>query len=102
MAVPISPPSFRNLRLPEDPTSGQTAEQLPTYNAYSIDGDVTAPLVYVNYGMPEDYEVLERRGISVKGAIVIARYGHTLARHQAAYGRGAWRGGMHHVFRSAR
>jgi N-acetylated-alpha-linked acidic dipeptidase len=63
--------------VPEDPTSGQTAEQLPTYNAYSIDGDVTAPLVYVNYGMPEDYEVLERRGISVKGAIVIARYGHT-------------------------
>jgi len=63
--------------VPEDPTSSQTAEQLPTYNAYSIDGDVTAPLVYVNYGMPEDYEVLERRGISVKGAIVIARYGRT-------------------------
>lgn len=63
--------------VPEDPTSGQTAEQLPTYNAYSIDGDVTAPLVYVNYGVPEDYEVLERRGISVKGAIVIARYGHS-------------------------
>ncbi len=60
-----------------DPTSGQTSEQLPTYNAYSIDGDVTAPLVYVNYGLPEDYEVLERRGISVKGAIIIARYGHS-------------------------
>ncbi len=59
----------------DDPTSGQTSEQLPTYNAYSIDGDVTAPLVYVNYGVPEDYEVLERRGVSVKGAIVIARYG---------------------------
>ena len=63
--------------VPEDPTSGQTAEQLPTYNAYSIDGEVTGPLVYVNYGVPEDYEVLERRGISVKGAIVIARYGHS-------------------------
>jgi N-acetylated-alpha-linked acidic dipeptidase len=61
----------------EDPTSDQTAEQLPSYNAYSIDGDVTAPLVYVNYGTPEDYEVLERRGISVKGAIVIARYGRS-------------------------
>jgi len=60
-----------------DPTSDQTAEQLPTYNAYSIDGDVTAPLVYVNYGVPEDYEVLERRGVSVKGAIVIARYGRS-------------------------
>src|SRR5437588_1910683 len=58
-----------------DPTSSQQAEQLPTYNAYSIDGDVTGPLVYVNYGIPEDYEELERMGISVKGAIVIARYG---------------------------
>jgi len=59
----------------QDPTSIQTSEQLPTYNAYSIDGDVTAPLVYVNYGNREDYEQLDRLGISVKGAIVIARYG---------------------------
>src|SRR5271167_234587 len=66
--------------IPQDPTSSQQSEQLPTYNAYSIDGDVTGPLVYVNYGIPEDYEVLERHGVSVKGAIVIARYGH------------AWRG----------
>jgi N-acetylated-alpha-linked acidic dipeptidase len=58
-----------------DPTSGQSAEQLPTYNAYSADGDVTAPLVYVNYGNRDDYEQLDRLGISVKGAIVIARYG---------------------------
>ncbi len=63
-----------------DPTSQQTAEQLPTYNAYSADGDVMGPLVYVNYGMREDYEQLDRLGISVKGAIVIARYG------------GGWRG----------
>jgi N-acetylated-alpha-linked acidic dipeptidase len=63
--------------LPQDPTSNQQAEQLPTYNAYSIDGDVTAPLVYVNYGIPEDYEQLERMGISVKGKIVIARYFHS-------------------------
>jgi N-acetylated-alpha-linked acidic dipeptidase len=63
-----------------DPTSQQTAEQLPTYNAYSKDGDVTGPLVYVNYGVREDYEQLQRMGVSVKGAIVIARYG------------GAWRG----------
>ena len=66
--------------LKEDPTSNQRSEQLPTYNAYSADGDVTAPLVYVNYGVPADYETLERNGISVKGAIVIARYG------------GSWRG----------
>jgi N-acetylated-alpha-linked acidic dipeptidase len=61
--------------VPVDPTSGQKSEQLPTYNAYSADGDVTAPLVYVNYGRPEDYEQLERLGVPVKGAIVIARYG---------------------------
>jgi len=66
--------------VPGDPTSDQQSEQLPTYNAYSADGDVTGPLVYVNYGIPEDYETLDRHGISVKGAIVIARYGH------------AWRG----------
>ncbi|MCL4401556.1 MAG: M28 family peptidase [Acidobacteria bacterium] len=58
-----------------DATSAQASEQLPTYNAYSADGDVTAPLVYVNYGIPEDYEILARMGITVKGAIVIARYG---------------------------
>jgi N-acetylated-alpha-linked acidic dipeptidase len=63
--------------VPADPTSSQKSEQLPNYNAYSIDGDVTGPLVYVNYGRPEDYDVLERYGISVKGAIVLARYGES-------------------------
>ncbi len=62
-----------------DRTSG-AAGRLPTYNAYSADGDVTGQLVYVNYGIPGDYEELERRGIDVKGKIVIARYG------------GSWRG----------
>jgi N-acetylated-alpha-linked acidic dipeptidase len=52
-------------------------EQLPTFNAYSATGDVTAPLVYVNYGVPEDYEVLSKLGIDVKGKIAIARYGHS-------------------------
>ncbi len=63
-----------------DPTSGQSDEQLPPYVAYSHDGDVTGPLVFVNYGIPADYDELERHGISVKGAIVIAKYG------------GSWRG----------
>jgi N-acetylated-alpha-linked acidic dipeptidase len=58
-----------------DPTTGQKAEQLPSYNAYSIDGDVTAPLVYVNYGRVEDYDQLERMGVSARGAIAIVRYG---------------------------
>jgi N-acetylated-alpha-linked acidic dipeptidase len=60
-----------------DPTSDQQNEQLPTYNAFSRDGDVTAPLVYVNYGTPADYEQLDAMGVSVKGAIVIARYGQS-------------------------
>jgi N-acetylated-alpha-linked acidic dipeptidase len=63
--------------LPEDATSGQTAEQLPTYNCYSPDGDVRGELVFVNYGVPEDYDRLERMGISVKGRIVLAKYGHS-------------------------
>ena len=66
--------SLAEIPLKEDATSSQTEEQLPVYNAYSIDGDVTGELVYVNHGIPKDYEELERRGISVKGKIVIARY----------------------------
>lgn len=66
--------------LKEDRTSGQTSEQLPVYNAWSADGDVTGELVFVNYGVPDDYEQLERMGIDVKGKIVIAKYG------------GSWRG----------
>src|SRR5690349_24307151 len=77
----VSPGHFRaSLREPAvkvDPTTAQQAEQLPTYNAFSIDGDVTAPLVFVNYGVPDDYERLKRMGISVKGAIVIAKYGRS-------------------------
>lgn len=66
--------------LKEDATSGVTKDRLPTYNAYSADGDVEAEVVYVNYGIPADYEELARRGIDVKGKIVLARYG------------GSWRG----------
>ncbi|HIO36838.1 MAG TPA: M28 family peptidase, partial [Candidatus Marinimicrobia bacterium] len=66
--------------LEEDATSSVMEDRLPGYNAYSADGDVTAELVYVNYGIPSDYEVLERHGIDVKGKIIIARYG------------GSWRG----------
>ena len=75
----VAPTKFRaKLQEPAvsvDPMSKQMPEQLPTYSAYSADGDVTAPLVYVNYGNREDYEELDRMGISVKGAIVITRYG---------------------------
>ena len=62
--------------LKEDATSGQ-ADQLPTYNCWSADGDVNAELVFVNYGLPEDYETLAKFGIDVKGKIVIAKYGRS-------------------------
>ena len=71
--------SLEEPEISEDATSG-VAGRLPTYNAYSADGDVTAELVYVNQGIPRDYEELERMGIDVAGKIVIARYG------------GSWRG----------
>jgi N-acetylated-alpha-linked acidic dipeptidase len=74
----VEPVRFRaQLKEPvvaEDPNSGD-ANQLPTYNAYSADGDVTGSLVYVNYGVPADYEELAKLGVDVKGKIVIARYG---------------------------
>jgi N-acetylated-alpha-linked acidic dipeptidase len=66
--------------LPGDPYTKEKSTQLPGFNIYSADGDVTGPLVYANYGMLDDYDELERNGISVKGAIVITRYG------------GGWRG----------
>ena len=65
--------------VPQDPDSTDQ-DQTPTYNAYSGDGDVTGEVVYVNYGMPADYVELEKLGVSVKGKIVLARYG------------GGWRG----------
>src|SRR5262245_8388730 len=72
--------SLEEPALSADRTSGQKKEQLPTYNAYSADGDASGELVYVNYGVPADYEELALRGVDVKGRIVIARYG------------GSWRG----------
>lgn len=66
--------------LKEDASSNITENILPGYNAFSADGNVTAELVFVNYGIPKDYEELKRMGIDVKGKIVIAKYG------------GSWRG----------
>ncbi len=66
--------------IPEDSTSGNTKDALPPYVAFQGDGDITADVVYVNYGLPADYAALARRGISVKGKIALARYG------------GGWRG----------
>jgi N-acetylated-alpha-linked acidic dipeptidase len=72
--------ALREPPVPGDATSQQVRDELPPYNVYGADGDVTADLVYVNQGMPDDYKELEREGVSVKGRIVIARYG------------GGWRG----------
>jgi N-acetylated-alpha-linked acidic dipeptidase len=85
VAVELVAPTHFTARLTEPPiagdsTSSKTKDELPAYNAYGADGDVTADLVYVNQGMPEDYKELERQGVSVKGRIVLTRYG------------GGWRG----------
>src|SRR5207248_4064249 len=61
--------------IPGDSSSARVKDELPAYVAYQGDGDVTAPLVYVNYGMEEDYRTLQRLGVSVQGKIAIARYG---------------------------
>jgi N-acetylated-alpha-linked acidic dipeptidase len=66
--------------IPGDSSATATEPALPAYAVYGADGDVTAPLVYVNYGMQDDYKTLQLLGVSVKGKIVIARYG------------GGWRG----------
>jgi N-acetylated-alpha-linked acidic dipeptidase len=83
--VELVGPTHFKARLSEPPIAGdatsvQTKAELPPYNVYGADGDVTAELVYVNQGMPDDYTELERQGVSVKGKIVLARYG------------GGWRG----------
>jgi N-acetylated-alpha-linked acidic dipeptidase len=74
----VKPVSFaarlKEPALTEDPDSAEP-DQLPTYNAFSASGDITAPLVYANYGVPEDYEYLKQQGIDVAGKIVITRYG---------------------------
>jgi len=80
----IAPTHFKALLseppIEGDSTSTQTKDELPPYNVYGADGDVTAELIYVNQGMPDDYKELERLGLSVKGRIVLTRYG------------GGWRG----------
>ena len=83
--VELIEPTHFKARLSEpavegDATSAQTKDELPAYNVYGADGDVTGELIYVNQGMPDDYKELERLGVSVKGRIVITRYG------------GGWRG----------
>ncbi|HEX3948489.1 MAG TPA: transferrin receptor-like dimerization domain-containing protein [Steroidobacteraceae bacterium] len=85
VSVELVAPTHFKARLSEPPiegdaTSTQTKDELPPYNVYGADGDVTAELVYVNHGMPDDYKELEREGISVKGKIALTRYG------------GGWRG----------
>jgi N-acetylated-alpha-linked acidic dipeptidase len=77
--VELVAPERYQLKLKEPPVEedkdSTDAGGLPTFNAYSADGDVTAELVYVNYGTPEDYEQLAKLGVDVKGKIAIARYG---------------------------
>jgi N-acetylated-alpha-linked acidic dipeptidase len=61
--------------IPGDPAT--TGPQVPSFNAYSGDGDVTAPVVDVNYGLDKDYRMLDSLGVSVRGRIALARYGYS-------------------------
>ena len=67
--------SLTEASLPEDPGTSVREHLLAPYNAFSVDGEVEAELVFVNYGLPDDYEMLERYGIDVAGKIAIAKYG---------------------------
>jgi N-acetylated-alpha-linked acidic dipeptidase len=83
--VELTAPTHFRARLSEPPVAGDAAtakikDELPPYNEYGADGDVSGELVYANYGMPDDYKELAREGVSVKGRIVLTRYG------------GGWRG----------
>ena len=85
VALELVAPRRYNASLVEPPIAGDSSSArpkgaLPPYNVYGADGDVTGELVYVNYGMPDDYKELARRHVSLKGRIAIARYG------------GGWRG----------
>ena len=62
--------------VPGDPTS-TNPKITPLFNGYSANGDVTAPVVYANYGLPPDYDELKKAGVDVKGKIVIVRYGNS-------------------------
>ncbi|MBS0487363.1 MAG: M28 family peptidase [Proteobacteria bacterium] len=79
VAVELVAPTTFKAMLHEPPVAGDATSALsgalPPYNVYGADGDVTAELVYVNYGMPDDYKELARHGVDVKGKIVIVRYG---------------------------
>ena len=68
--------SVREAVIPEDPSSSHP-DIIPLFNGYSPSGDVTAPVVYVNYGLPNDYDSLERLGVQVNGKIALARYGNS-------------------------
>jgi N-acetylated-alpha-linked acidic dipeptidase len=70
------PLSTREAVVPGDPTS-TNSRITPLFNGYSASGDVTAPVVYANYGLPGDYEELKKAGVDVKGKIVIVRYGNS-------------------------
>lgn len=84
------PLSVRAWRVAPDPTELNLAEgavaedstswmypQIPTFNGTGAAGDVTGEVVYVNYGLIEDYASLDSMGVSVKGKIAVARYGRS-------------------------
>ena len=87
------PLNNREFILPEDKYSGDS-RLTPGWNAYSGSGDVTSEVVYANYGRKEDFEQLKAMGISVKGKIVIARYGGNFRGYKAKHAEAAGAAGV--------
>ena len=89
----VSPTHF-TASLTEPPVAGDATstrtDGLPPYNEYGADGDVTGELVYLNYGMPEDYLALARRGIDVKGRAPLPRWSRDGKQIVYAKGREIW------------
>ena len=74
-------PTQKELDLREGPVAGDATSakypETPPINGYGGSGDVSAPIVYANYGLIEDYATLDSLGVSVRGKIVVARYGRS-------------------------
>ncbi|HEY6291325.1 MAG TPA: M28 family metallopeptidase [Terriglobia bacterium] len=80
VSLELTAPDRVTLAHPEPPIRGDKATQVADplvrmpWNAYSPSADITAPVIYANYGNAEDYDRLAKLGISVQGRIVLVRY----------------------------
>ncbi|HWQ02884.1 MAG TPA: M28 family metallopeptidase, partial [Candidatus Nitrosotenuis sp.] len=81
VSLELIAPERKNLGTQEEPLDGDKDTSHPEivrgFNGYSASGEVKAPVVYVNYGLPEDYKRLRELGVNPEGKIALARYGRS-------------------------